>query len=186
MQKSVLNITDEREEGDAAWPLGGFPLIDGCNYFIVELSLDNEERNGRVSMDNARSGASWNHLWSIAGSEPPGPLPEGAAASVYLDVTHPDCHVTTTVKDATRGKEGMQLEWESVYDPVAEGETRRVSLAVIIYPDTGRMRALRKEVDMRGVRQAEREAAREAGRRAKVSGNIQLLQQKAKKAPRLQ
>jgi hypothetical protein len=181
MKKSLLKITDERKEGDATGPLGVFPLIDGCNYFIIDLAPG---RGGQTGMYDIGA-PGWNSMWASVGEEPPGPLPEGAVASLSIKAVRPDCHVTTTVKSATRGKEDILVEWETLSDPVDAGETRRVSCAILIYPATEKgMRLGHSYVNMDpAVKQA---AKAEAARQAKVSENIQLLQQKAKKVPRLQ
>ena len=136
MQQYTLAITDKREGLRPAFPnSSNTPMILGCNYFTGELSPGRDAQSGQIGL-NAVGAEDWEMVWISLGLEPPGKLPEGAAAYMFVDGSHPDCHVTTSVSSATRTNDNMHLEWEINYIPKAEEERRCISFAVVILPAT--------------------------------------------------
>ena len=109
-----------------------FPMLDGKNYFTGELPPD-LDRNGQIGMmaDNQQD---WEVLWQATGTAAPGALPRDTQAVMFMAANKAGHHVTTAVASAVKKHKEINLEWNVTYTPMADGEKRRVSFAVILLP----------------------------------------------------
>ena len=111
------------------------PTINGSNFFTGELPKESNLSSGWSMSMNALGAGDWKYAWQSLGVTPPGELPKNATFSLFIDSTDKDAHVDPTVSSITRLAENkLRTQWAINHEPVAKGEKRRVSYAVVITP----------------------------------------------------